>query len=69
MEPRKVASMQDVVVSHLTETLELFGWNKTRTALALDLDRRTVIRMIERYKLKRPGRVPAGERKAAEAVA
>jgi transcriptional regulator of acetoin/glycerol metabolism len=65
MEPKKVASMQDVIRTHLFETLELFRWNRTRAAIALDLDRRTVIRMIERFQLKRAPKPEASQ----EAVA
>lgn len=50
----KIARMDTVIANHLQNALDVFEWNKTAAAHALDLDRRTVYRMIERYKLQ-PG--------------
>lgn len=44
--------MDAVVRQHLQNTLERFHWNKSRAAIALELDRRTVLRMVDRFKLK-----------------
>jgi len=48
----KTETMETVVRNHLHNTLELFNWNKTLAGRALDLDRRTVYRMIQRFKLE-----------------
>lgn len=48
----KIRTMNEVVCEHLKRTLELCRWNKSQAAQALDLDRRTVYRMIERYRLE-----------------
>jgi hypothetical protein len=44
-------TMDTVIKMHLQSALEQLEWNKSAVALALDLDRRTVYRMIQRYKL------------------
>ncbi len=48
----KILTMEQVVCEHLRRTLELCHWNKSQAAQALDLDRRTVYRMIGRYRLE-----------------
>jgi len=48
----KTPTMETVIRNHLQSTLELYNWNKTAVGQALDLDRRTVYRMIERFKLE-----------------
>jgi len=47
----KIERMATVVANHLQNTLDFFHWNKTEAARALDMDRRTIYRMVERYKL------------------
>jgi len=48
----KITTMEAVIRNHLQNTLEHFRWNKTAVGQALDLDRRTVYRMIQRFELK-----------------
>lgn len=47
----EVTPLDTMVRNHLQASLEHFGWNKSATALALGIDRRTVIRMVERFEL------------------
>lgn len=44
--------MADVIRNHLQNTLELFKWNKSLVAEALGIDRRTVYRMVQRFRLE-----------------
>jgi len=44
-------AMDAVIREHLRTTLEQYGWNISQAAIALELDRRTVYRMIQRYRL------------------
>ena len=43
--------MDAVIREHLKATLEQYGWDISKAAIALELDRRTVYRMIERFRL------------------
>lgn len=53
-----VQTLEQVTRAHLVHALELFSWNLTRAAEAIEVDRRTLYRMIERLKIERPAAVP-----------
>jgi Bacterial regulatory protein, Fis family len=57
----EIQDLDHVVASHVLVALELHGWNLTAAAAALDIDRRTLAKMVTRYELKRraPEPVPA----------
>lgn len=46
--------LDNVIKLHVLRVLEHFEWHMVNTARALDIDRRTLYRMIERYKISRP---------------
>jgi two-component system, NtrC family, response regulator HydG len=54
-------SLADVERRHVAEVLERTGWNVSRTAEVLAVDRATVYNKIKRYGLERPAGVAAGE--------
>ncbi|HEX6203119.1 MAG TPA: sigma-54 dependent transcriptional regulator [Thermoanaerobaculia bacterium] len=54
-------SLADVERRHVAEVLERTGWNVSRTAELLEVDRATVYNKIKRYGLERPAGVAAGE--------
>jgi len=41
---------EDFCTSYVREALEAFGWNKAKTARALDVDARTIFRYVEKLK-------------------
>lgn len=47
----EITPLDTVIRNHLQNALEHYGWNKSATAEALHVDRRTVIRMVERFEL------------------
>lgn len=47
----EIEPMDSMVRNHLQAALEHFKWNKSATAVALGIDRRTVLRMVERFGL------------------
>ena len=47
-------SLQEMEISHLRAALETCGWNVSRAATHLGIDRGTLTRKIKRYQLKRP---------------
>jgi Nif-specific regulatory protein len=47
------ATLADAERRHILATLEAQGWNKSRTAAALGIERSTLDRKIRRYELKR----------------
>jgi transcriptional regulator of acetoin/glycerol metabolism len=49
-------SLKAVEHRHLELTLEAMGWNITRAARALGVDRATVYNMMRRFRLHRPDR-------------
>lgn len=49
-----IKTLEDVKREHILETLLLLRWNITAAAIALDINRRTCQRYIERYGLERP---------------
>jgi two-component system, NtrC family, response regulator HydG len=54
-------SLADVERRHVAEVLERTGWNVSRTAEVLQVDRATVYNKIKRYGLERPAGAAAGE--------
>ncbi len=54
----EIETLDQVTKAHLQKALELCQWNKSKVAEVLDLDRRTVYRMIERYGLAPPAAAP-----------
>jgi hypothetical protein len=48
----EIEPMDTMIRRHLQSALEHFEWNKSATAVALGIDRRTVIRMVERFELE-----------------
>lgn len=61
-------TLDQLTRSHVALVLVIHGWNLSRSATALDIDRRTLYRMIERYKLERPAELPAEPPTRAECV-
>jgi two-component system response regulator HydG len=47
-------SLREVEISHIRAALEACGWNVSRAARQLDIDRATLTRKIKRLQLKRP---------------
>jgi Nif-specific regulatory protein len=45
-------SLSDVEKKHIVATLEATGWNKSRSAIILGIERSTLDRKIKRYDLK-----------------
>lgn len=62
----KPKTLEQVQREHVEHVLTLFGWNMTRAAQALDLDRRTLYRMLERMKLERPPELAPDQRAKCE---
>jgi DNA-binding NtrC family response regulator len=54
-------SLADVERRHIAEVLERTGWNVSRTAEVLEVDRATVYNKIKRYGLERPAGAATGE--------
>lgn len=54
-----VQRLDQVVGEHVAHALVIYGWNMTRTAAALNVDRRTLYRLVERHKIERPAELPA----------
>ena len=48
-------SLADMEARHIAATLKQEGWNKSRTAGILGIERSTLDRKIRRYELKPPG--------------
>jgi len=48
----EIEPLDTMIRRHLQSALEHFEWNKSATAVALGIDRRTVIRMVERFELE-----------------
>jgi len=48
----EIEPLDTMIRNHLQSALEHFRWNKSVTAEALGIDRRTVIRMVERFELE-----------------
>jgi DNA-binding NtrC family response regulator len=53
-------SLDEVERKHIHATLRATGWNKSRTAAILGVERSTLDRKIRRYNL-RPPTIPGGE--------
>ena len=54
--PRNVyepTTLADIERSHILATLNATGWNKSRTAAILGIERSTLDRKIRRYELRR----------------
>ena len=47
-----VQTLEQVMIAHIKATLELHGWNMSRTAEGLEVDRRTLYRMVKRYNIE-----------------
>ena len=47
-------SLQEIEISHIRAALEACGWNVSRAARQLDIDRATLNRKVKRFGLKRP---------------
>jgi Nif-specific regulatory protein len=45
------SSLADIERQHILETLNQTGWNKSRTAIILGIERSTLDRKIRRYEL------------------
>lgn len=50
----QVQTLDEVTAQHVEHALNVYGWNMSRTALAIGVDRRTLYRMVERHAIKRP---------------
>ena len=50
-EPRSLAEMEK---AHIAATLEMTGWNKSRSASILGIERSTLDRKIRKYRIERP---------------
>jgi two-component system response regulator HydG len=50
--PKSLKKMEQV---HITRILEAAGWNISRAARELDIDRQTLYNKIEKYGIKREG--------------
>ena len=59
--PTTIKTLDEVRKEHVFFVLSLLDWHVSKTALALDIDRRTMYRLISRYELKRPSHLPASE--------
>jgi DNA-binding NtrC family response regulator len=62
-------TMEELQRRYLQLTLEETGWNRRRAAAVLDLDRRTIQRLIARYQLNgatEPENEPEGEEETSE---
>jgi Nif-specific regulatory protein len=52
LDPRsEPASLADIERQHILETLNQTGWNKSRAAIILGIERSTLDRKIRRYEL------------------
>jgi DNA-binding NtrC family response regulator len=49
---KPIASLESFIMDHIEETLKKFGGNRTRTAEALGISRRALIRKIEKYSIR-----------------
>lgn len=54
-------TLDEVIAEHVRHALAIFGWNMTRAAVALGVDRRTLYRMVERHGVRRPSDAPPDE--------
>jgi transcriptional regulator with GAF, ATPase, and Fis domain len=59
-------TMEELQRRYLQLILEETGWNRRRAAAVLDLDRRTIQRLIARYQLQGRGGAPNEEELEAE---
>ena len=57
-----VKRLDAVIGEHVEHALTVYRWHMTRTADALNVDRRTLYRLIERHKIARPTELPAETR-------
>lgn len=56
------ARLDEVIAQHVEAALTVYRWNMTRTADALNVDRRTLYRLVQRHKIQRPAELPAEKR-------
>jgi two-component system response regulator HydG len=56
VQTRRAAGQKPLGVQEVLDALESSGWNKTKAALLLGVDRRTVHRKINQYKLRKHAR-------------
>lgn len=54
--------------AHILAILDSSGWNITRAARTLEVDRMTLYNKIRKYQLQRPGHGPRGEPRAIETL-
>jgi transcriptional regulator of acetoin/glycerol metabolism len=60
-------SLEQVEIEAIKLTLAHLSWHISAAAIALDIDRRTLYRKIERYRLMRPSNLtPEREEEAAQ---
>jgi DNA-binding NtrC family response regulator len=50
----RLKTVAELEAEHIRFALEFYGWNITRTAAGLDIDRRTLHRQLEKLGLRRP---------------
>lgn len=53
-----VKRLDNMIAEHVEHALTIYRWHMTRTADALNVDRRTLYRLIERHKIQRPTELP-----------
>ena len=48
----KIASLKDIEKIYIKRTLEIFGWNKTYTAVVLGISNKTLYNKIKKYEIR-----------------